>query len=396
MKRYLLFSSIMILIGLSIGLTINVSAEESIIPSWIKNTAEFWVKGQIGDSEFIQALQYLVKEEILVIPSEQPKNESTLEPIPEPTIDLESKPLGIASFVDQSKDPQSYVDRYYNEPSYRDWFDRNYPQYESIYQAVGLEESTVSKLEPVTEKITESNILTNSKFDVVFSDPNKYKGKWAKLDGEITQTFRDSNQISLVFSLSDSFDISKRIWVLSDNTNLKFKENECYTVEGKILGGYEAELVFTGAKSEIPTIQLEKYQSISCLDAKYPAITTYNVNKSQILGKIKITINKIELAEEHTRVLLEVENLSNSNSVTFYDFNSKIIQNKSQYLADSYPFFDVEIDSINSEIPSGIIEKGYIFFEPVNEGSFKILLEATENGESWTDYKEYQFEFSLN
>ena len=57
------------------------------------------------------------------------------DPEPEP----ESKELGIASFVDKTKDPQHYVDRYNNEPSYKKWFDENYPQYDSIEQAVGLE-----------------------------------------------------------------------------------------------------------------------------------------------------------------------------------------------------------------------------------------------------------------
>ena len=51
------------------------------------------------------------------------------------------EPLKIpASFVDTTKDPQSYVDRYNNEENYKEWFDTNYPQYSSIYQAVGLDE----------------------------------------------------------------------------------------------------------------------------------------------------------------------------------------------------------------------------------------------------------------
>ena len=45
----------------------------------------------------------------------------------------------IASFVDQTKDPQYYIDRYNKEPTYKEWFHRNYPQYDSIEQAVGLE-----------------------------------------------------------------------------------------------------------------------------------------------------------------------------------------------------------------------------------------------------------------
>ncbi|QLH11829.1 hypothetical protein DSQ20_03720 [Nitrosarchaeum sp. AC2] len=48
-------------------------------------------------------------------------------------------PKGLAPFVDTSKDPQSYVDRYNNEPSYKKWFDDNFPEYSSIYEAVGLD-----------------------------------------------------------------------------------------------------------------------------------------------------------------------------------------------------------------------------------------------------------------
>ena len=56
---------------------------------------------------------------------------------PEPT--TEPKELGVASFVDETKDPQSYVDRYNNEATYKEWFDDNFAEYDSIYQAVGLE-----------------------------------------------------------------------------------------------------------------------------------------------------------------------------------------------------------------------------------------------------------------
>ncbi len=64
---------------------------------------------------------------------------------PEPVIEPEStttkpKELGIASFVDETKDPQSYVDRYNTEASYKKWFDDNFSEYDSIYEAVGLDE----------------------------------------------------------------------------------------------------------------------------------------------------------------------------------------------------------------------------------------------------------------
>ncbi len=43
------------------------------------------------------------------------------------------------SFVDPQKTPQSYVDRYNNEASYKEWFDKNHPDY-TIEEAVGIPE----------------------------------------------------------------------------------------------------------------------------------------------------------------------------------------------------------------------------------------------------------------
>ena len=56
----------------------------------------------------------------------------------------------VVDFVDSSKDPQHYIDRYYNEPSYKSWFDRNYPEL-MIEEAVNYEgnvdvQSTVQEL----------------------------------------------------------------------------------------------------------------------------------------------------------------------------------------------------------------------------------------------------------
>jgi hypothetical protein len=59
---------------------------------------------------------------------------------PDKPVVEEPKELGIASFVDETKDPQSYVDRYNTEATYKKWFDENFAEYDSIYQAVGLEE----------------------------------------------------------------------------------------------------------------------------------------------------------------------------------------------------------------------------------------------------------------
>jgi len=51
---------------------------------------------------------------------------------------IEASAPKIASFVDPKKDPQHYLDRYYKEKKYKEWFDKNYPNL-TIEEAVGLE-----------------------------------------------------------------------------------------------------------------------------------------------------------------------------------------------------------------------------------------------------------------
>ena len=107
-----------------------------------------WMQGLIVvngiGNETIQPEIEKVEENNDVVPTIEPEvtiqnQNPEPEPIPEPEPEPIPEPLGIASFVDQSKDPQYYIDRYNNESKYKEWFDNNYPQYESIYQAVGLE-----------------------------------------------------------------------------------------------------------------------------------------------------------------------------------------------------------------------------------------------------------------
>ena len=77
------------------------------------------------------------RQTVTIFVNDIPSTDSTNKPEPQP--EPQPKDLGIASFVDKTKDPQYYVDRYNNEPTYKEWFDTNYPEYSSIYEAVGLE-----------------------------------------------------------------------------------------------------------------------------------------------------------------------------------------------------------------------------------------------------------------
>ncbi|HJW20517.1 MAG TPA: S16 family serine protease [Candidatus Nitrosotalea sp.] len=59
----------MILIGTFVILySLQASAQESPIPSWVKNTARWWSQNQTTDSDFLQTMQYLIDNNILHVP----------------------------------------------------------------------------------------------------------------------------------------------------------------------------------------------------------------------------------------------------------------------------------------------------------------------------------------
>ncbi len=95
------------------------------IPNWFKNNAGFWAQSQIDDEIFIVGIKYLIEQKIMNIPNLQ-----------------KFQPEPVLHFIDVEKGMQHYVDRYYGDDVYRNWFDSNFPEY-TIEQAVGLPQDPV-------------------------------------------------------------------------------------------------------------------------------------------------------------------------------------------------------------------------------------------------------------
>ena len=63
------------------GLMIPNAFTESV-PDWVKNTAGWWATSQITDSAFLQGIQYLIKEEIIIIPPTEVSESVAAEKVP--------------------------------------------------------------------------------------------------------------------------------------------------------------------------------------------------------------------------------------------------------------------------------------------------------------------------
>jgi len=54
----------------------RINIDETSIPAWIKNNAGWWATDQIDDSSFLQGIQYLIQEGIMIIPPTETSDDS--------------------------------------------------------------------------------------------------------------------------------------------------------------------------------------------------------------------------------------------------------------------------------------------------------------------------------
>ncbi len=65
MKPLLVFGIILSAIVLISIPSVTAQSESNTIPSWIKGVASFWIEGGINDAEFVEALEFLVDNNVI-------------------------------------------------------------------------------------------------------------------------------------------------------------------------------------------------------------------------------------------------------------------------------------------------------------------------------------------
>ena len=93
-------------------------------------------------------------------------------------------------FVDPNKDPRRYIRRYLLEQNYKDWFDRNYPNY-TIYEAVGLDESDYDEIKrDLFSEQEQTPPIEKSQPEPEPEDDDKISGQWTTGPGEISKNHK--------------------------------------------------------------------------------------------------------------------------------------------------------------------------------------------------------------
>lgn len=96
-KALYLVIALAFIFGITLGHSTNVTAQQTSIPSWVKNTALWWGQGQISDAEFIKAIQWMVSNNIIKIPSSS--TQTTNQTATKPTLSASDASMPTSDFL---------------------------------------------------------------------------------------------------------------------------------------------------------------------------------------------------------------------------------------------------------------------------------------------------------
>jgi hypothetical protein len=239
-----------------------------------------------------------------------------------------------------------------------------------------------------SSKVTkEAKVLTKDEYTKMFSDPKKYKGSkvefYAKIfvdpekddKGTYIQAYADNNQ-------------DRNIIIAIKDPNLDVKNEDIVHVSGTVNDEFKGKNAL-GGEVTAPSVVADKVEKSEYATAFAPALKTIDVNKNIDQHGYVLNISKIELAENETRVYVDITN-NTKNTINFYDFNSKLILNNQQLEpSDNY---DANYQKIQSDILPGVKTQGIIAFPKVPQsGSLKVYMEGASQDYN-LDFQPFQFD----
>ncbi len=148
------------------------------------------------------------------------------EPIPDDPASV-SDEKHVPNFVDPNKDPQHYIDRYYNEIKYKQWFDSNFPDY-TIEEAVGF---VPKSLVPVWVKNISLWFGEGTISEIEFLDAVSFLIKNNILQDDAHSSLEDKGNFKVVYDATSN---SKYIKIQNDLKQLQFFEKKSKDLNSKL------------------------------------------------------------------------------------------------------------------------------------------------------------------
>lgn len=230
-------------------------------------------------------------------------------------------------------------------------------------------------------------VLTKEEFVKMYSDPTKYKGEKVEFYARIfTEPEKDDEGTYLQVYAEDNSDRNTLIAI--NDPDLKVKTDDIIYVTGTVRDKFEGENLM-GGTIVAPIIDADTIEISDYATAFAPALKTIDINKEIDQHGYILKLQKIELAENESRVYVNITNNSNDD-ISFYSFNTKIVSDGKQYEENSELSYNYP--DIPSDILPGVTTEGVIVFDSLpDSGTLKAVFEGSSDNYE-LDFTSFEFE----
>src|SRR5699024_5207514 len=143
-------------------------------------------------------------------------------------------------------------------------------------------------------------------------------------------------------------------------------------VKGIVKDGVEGQNAFGGTVNA-PTVLAETIEIVDYVTAVSPTIEMIDVDESQDQHGYVVHVDKIEIAENMTRLYATVTN-NTDDEISFYSFNAKLLIDSEQL--EEEMFYDTGLPELQSDILPGIETEGVILFPPIDPETESLTFHA--------------------
>ena len=248
------------------------------------------------------------------------------------------------------------------------------------------EKGSSSKAEP-------KGVVEAQDFDKMYSNPDKYKNFEVEFTAKVfVDPERDDKGVYLQV-WADSENSEKNMIVGYNEPDFEVSTDDYIQVKGIVEKTFEGENAF-GASVKMPAIKASNIEVVDYMTAVAPTIKTIEVNEEINQNGFIVSIEKIEIAENETRVYAKVDNQTSDN-ISFYSLNTKLIVGNKQ-LEEEYAY-DADYPELQSELVPGTQTEGIIVYPKIDQNEEQLKFYAEGYSDDYEiEVKPFNFEIPNN
>lgn len=222
-------------------------------------------------------------------------------------------------------------------------------------------------------KPKEKEYIDEEQISDVFTNPEKYKGKYVKLNAQIFNGPDTEDGIAAYQAYYDIVNYSKDfIFGLEDSS---FAVNDYVAIDGEITDTFEGENLMGGTIT-CPVIKAESVTKLTYIEAVAPTTKELVSSASAEQNGLAVSVDKVEFSDIETRVYMTVTN-SGTENASFGRYDIRIIQDGKQIQQDtnSTSPYDGGYEELGYDVTPGASTSGILVFPVIDQAKdFQVVV----------------------